>query len=51
MTRWLSKDAIEWALHDAEGVPARLVSTLVAIAAFAGEDGTGAYPPAPRSSS
>ena len=44
MTRWLSKAAVEWALHDAEGVPARLVSTLVAVAAFAGEDGTGAYP-------
>jgi hypothetical protein len=44
--RWVSRPAVEWALRDAPGVPARLVSTLVAVAAAASEDGTGAYPSA-----
>ncbi len=42
--RWLSRAAVLWALHEAPDVPARLVSTLIAIAAYAGEDGRGAYP-------
>lgn len=33
-----------WALYEAPDVPARLVSTLVAVAAHASDDGRGAYP-------
>lgn len=44
--KWLSKAAVLWALHEAPDVPARLVSTLIAIAAYASEDGRGAYPSA-----
>jgi hypothetical protein len=44
--RWLSKAAVLWAMYDANGVPARLVSTLIAVAAHAGADGCGAYPSA-----
>ena len=42
--KWLGKTAVLWALHDAPGVPARLVSTLIAVAAYADSDGRGAYP-------
>jgi hypothetical protein len=42
--RWLSKSAVLWALHDAPDVPPRLVSTLIAVAAYAGADGRGSYP-------
>ena len=42
--RWLSKPAIVWALYEAPDVPARLVSTLVAVAVYADADGCGAYP-------
>lgn len=41
---WLGRRPVLWALYEAEGVPARLVSTLVAVAARAGEDGRGAFP-------
>ncbi len=41
---WLSTPAVLWAMDEAPGVPARLVSTLVAVARYAGEDGRGAYP-------
>ncbi len=42
--KWLSKAAVLWAFHEAPDVPARLVSTLIAVCAYAGEDGRGAYP-------
>jgi hypothetical protein len=41
---WLGKRPVLWALYEAEKVPARLVSTLLAVAARAGEDGRGAFP-------
>lgn len=44
--RWISRTAVAWALDEAPDVPARLVSTLVALASYAAEDGTGAYPSA-----
>jgi hypothetical protein len=44
MGKWLSKAAVLWALYEAPDVPARLVSTLIAVAVYAGEDGSGAYP-------
>ena len=44
--KWLSKAAILWALYEAPDVPARLVSTLIAVAVYAGADGCGAYPSA-----
>ena len=43
---WLSKPAVLWALHEAPDVPARLVSTLIAVAVYASADGRGAYPSA-----
>lgn len=43
---WLGKAAVLWALDDAEGVPPHIVSTLVAVARYAGEDGRGAHPSA-----
>lgn len=46
MSRWLSKPAVLWALDDAQGVPSHLVSTLVAVARYAGADGKGAHPSA-----
>ena len=46
MGKWLSKAPVLWALYEAPDVPARLVSALVAVAAFADEDGRGAYPSA-----
>jgi hypothetical protein len=44
--RWVSQSAVYWALCEAGGVPARLVSTLVAVAMFADEHGRGAWPSA-----
>jgi hypothetical protein len=44
--KWLSKAAVLWALDDAPEVPPHLVSTLIAVARYAGEDGRGAYPSA-----
>jgi hypothetical protein len=49
--KWLGKAAVLWALDEArtkdgKDVPAALVSTLIAVARFASEDGTGAYPSA-----
>lgn len=44
--RWLGKAAVLWVLDEAPDVPARLVSTLVAVARYAGEDGRGAHPSA-----
>lgn len=41
---WLSKPAVLWAMDKADGVPARLRSTLFAVARYADEDGRGAYP-------
>jgi hypothetical protein len=41
---WLSKPAVLWAMDEANGVPARLRSTLFAVARYAGEDGRGAFP-------
>jgi Helix-turn-helix domain len=43
---WLSKAAVLWVLDEAPDVPARLFSTLFAVARYAGEDGRGAYPSA-----
>jgi hypothetical protein len=44
--KWLSKPAVLWAMDEADGVPARLQSTLVAVARYADEDGCGAWPSA-----
>jgi hypothetical protein len=44
--RWISKTAVEWAVYDAPGVPAHLLSTLIVYATFAGTDGRGAHPSA-----
>ena len=49
--KWLSVPAVLWAMDDAHGVPpggvpARLRSTLFAVARYADEDGRGAYPSA-----
>jgi hypothetical protein len=44
--KWLSKPAVLWAMDEADGVPARLRSTLFAVARYADEDGRGAYPAA-----
>jgi len=44
--KWLSKAAVLWVLDEAPGLPSRLVSTLAAVARYAGEDGTGAHPSA-----
>ena len=46
MTRWLSKPALLWVFDEAPDVPARLVSTLLAVARYADTDGRGAYPSA-----
>lgn len=46
MTKWLGKDAVLWAFDEAEKVPARLVSTLLAVARYADADGCGAHPSA-----
>lgn len=43
---WLSKAGVSWALWRAPNVPARLVATLIAIAAYTDENGQGAYPSA-----
>lgn len=43
---WLSKPALLWAFDEAPDVPARLVSTLLAVARYADMDGRGAYPAA-----
>jgi helix-turn-helix protein len=43
---WLSKAAVLWVLDDAAAVPPQLVSTLLAVARYAGEDGRGAHPSA-----
>lgn len=43
---WLGKAAVLWALDEAPDVPASLVSTLVAVARYAGTDGRGAHPSA-----
>lgn len=40
----MSVQAITWALEDAPDVPARLVSTLIALANHAGRTGKGAFP-------
>ena len=42
--KWLSVPAELWAMDEADGVPARLASTLFAVARYAGEDGRGAFP-------
>ncbi len=42
--KWLSRPAVLWAMDEAGAVPARLRSTLFAVARYAGEDGRGAYP-------
>lgn len=44
--KWLSQAAVHWALFEADGVPARLVSALVAVAMHADEHGRGAWPSA-----
>ena len=44
--KWLGKAAVLWVLDEAHGVPPHLVSTLVAIARYAGADGRGAHPSA-----
>lgn len=44
--RWLGKAAVLWAMDDAPDVPARLASTLTAVARYADEDGRGSYPSA-----
>jgi hypothetical protein len=41
--RWLGRRAVLWVLDEAPGVPAALVSTLIALGRYAGEDGRGAY--------
>lgn len=41
--RWLSKAAVLWVLYEAPGVPAHLLSTLIAVAAHTDQDGKGAY--------
>jgi hypothetical protein len=43
---WLSRPALLWAFDEAPDVPARLVSTLLAVARYASTDGRGAYPSA-----
>ncbi len=43
---WLSKRAVLWALDEAASVPPHLVSALIAVARYAGEDGRGAHPSA-----
>jgi endogenous inhibitor of DNA gyrase (YacG/DUF329 family) len=43
---WLSKPALLWAFDEAPEVPARLVSTLLAVARYAGTDGRGSHPSA-----
>jgi len=40
--KWLSKNAVLWVLDEAPDVPARLVSTLIAVARYTGTDGRGA---------
>ena len=42
--KWLSRPAVLWAMDEAEAVPARLRSTLFAVARYADEHGRGAYP-------
>jgi hypothetical protein len=42
--RWLGKAAVLWVLDEAPGVPPELVSTLLAYARYASEDGRGSYP-------
>jgi hypothetical protein len=42
--KWLSKPAVLWAMDEAPGVPARLVSTLFAYARYADQEGRGSYP-------
>ena len=44
--KWLSTPAVLWAMDETPGVPARLRSTLFAVARYADEDGRGAYPSA-----
>ena len=44
--KWLSRPAVLWAALEAPDAPARLVSTPIAVAIYAGEDGRGAYPSA-----
>lgn len=44
---WLSKAAVLWVIHEAPGVPAHLLSTLIIFAAHSGPDGRGAYPSIP----
>ncbi len=44
--KWLSKSAVLWVMDEAPDVPARLVSTLLAVARHADQDGRGAYPSA-----
>lgn len=44
--KWLSVPAVLWAMDDAPDVPPELVSTLLAVARYAGEDGRAAYPSA-----
>ena len=43
---WLGKAAVLWVLYEAPDVPPHLLSTLIAVAAFAGTDGRGAHPSA-----
>jgi hypothetical protein len=44
--KWLSTAATLWAFDDAPDVPARLISTLLAVARYADETGQNSYPAA-----
>lgn len=46
MATWLGKAAVLWVLDEAQDVPAHLVSTLVAVARYADNEGRGAHPSA-----
>lgn len=46
MSKWLSKPAVLWVFDEAPDVPSTLVSTLLAVARYAGSDGRGAHPSA-----
>lgn len=41
--RWVSRNALLWALYDAPDVPAHLLSTLIAVAIHTSQGGKGAY--------
>lgn len=43
---WISRPAVLWVLYEAPDVPARLLSTLLVMAVYAGNDGKGTYPSA-----